>query len=147
MTKMICHEHCPRGSHGGGKAAAVVLVVVAAGVYSAAKAAAPSIEHTADVVLHLLEIAALILASGTGLAGVGWLVHRQRQGAEVEAEEHARVSTVTALPQRRSAALSAPREPLAIEAPREQAEELTGMTDAVPAWLAEAIQRAEARRH
>jgi hypothetical protein len=133
--KIICHRHCPPGGHGGGKAALlVVLAVVAACLYAAARKAAPAIDTAAHTALHVLEIAAITVASGAGLAGLGWLAHKRVQAAEARADTPALLRVYPAVTSSTAQALSAPRAQ-AIEAPKPHQHETSGVADvAAPAY-------------
>jgi hypothetical protein len=69
--------NCPRSGHGPG-IGLVVLVVIAGLCAAAIRSAAPAIESAARTALEVVKIAVITLASAGGLAGLGYLVHRQR---------------------------------------------------------------------
>jgi hypothetical protein len=91
-----------------------VVLVVAAGLCTAAvRAAAPVIESAARTAFEVVEITVITLASAGVLAGLGYVMHRQRAASVSHATAR------QAIPQHAPAAqaLSAPQRP-AIEAPR-----------------------------
>lgn len=135
MSKIICHEHCPRGSHRGAAVLVVLAAVVVAVLSAAVHRAAPAIDSAARTALHVLEIVAITLAAGAGLAGAGWIASAALRARASQATAH-HTMRHTPIGQRAAQTLSAPREPLAIEAPRPYAAETSGVTDvATPAYM------------
>jgi hypothetical protein len=75
MSKIICHEHCPRDGRGGPGLGLVIAIVVLAAVGAAARVAAPAIESAVRTAIEVLKIAAIAAASLCGMAGAGWIAH------------------------------------------------------------------------
>jgi hypothetical protein len=123
MSKIICHQHCPRGGFPAGLA---VLVVIAALCAAAARSAAPAIESAARAAIEVIKIAAISAASLCGVAGLGWLVHARQQAHGGRATARQDVSRHAPIAQRAPEALSAPPR-AAIEAPRPALADLKAM--------------------
>jgi hypothetical protein len=77
MSKQICHQHCLKDGHADQAAALIIAAPVTAGVVAAVRTAAPHVESAAREALRLLELAAIVVASGGGLAAAGWLAGTQ----------------------------------------------------------------------
>jgi hypothetical protein len=141
MSKIICHAHCPRGSHRGAAVLVVLAAVGAAALCAAVHRAAPAIDSAARTALHVLEIVAITLAAAAALAGAGWIASAALRARASQTTAHHTMPRHTPIGQRAVEALSAPREPLAIEAPRPYAAETSGVTDvAAPAYSIEEQQ-------
>ena len=131
MSKIICHAHCPRGSHGKGWAVLLAVLVVAAILAArAVSAAAPALESGLRELVHILEIAAITVAAAAGLAAAGWIAHSAQHARSSHATAGHAIPRHTPTTGRSAQPLSAPRAPLAIEAPDPYAAETTGVTDA-----------------
>lgn len=144
MGKIICHEHCPKGGHGGGGLWAVLVVVAIALVAAGAHQVAPAV---GEAVRTAARVAGILAATAGGLAvlaGLGWLAAR-RQDASARRENAAAPArrdhpAAAAAVQGRTApreAAGPARAPLAIEAPRPWARETSGLGELAEPDLAE----------